>query len=127
MATALLLITAGPDEGSSHQLVDELTVGRSLRADIVLNDEAASREHARLRPEGITVVIEDLDSSNGTWVNGERIEIATRLEEGDVVQIGDTTMSLQFGTGEGPTETMTPSEVTVIRPPPDIGGGDTSS
>ena len=118
MPAPTLLITAGPDAGTSHPLAEDAVVGRSLRADIVLSDEAASREHARLRPEGVTVVIEDLDSSNGTWVNGEQIDSPRRLEEGDVVQIGDTTMTLNMETGEQPSETLTPSEPTVIRPPP---------
>ncbi len=120
MPAPTLLITVGPDAGTSHSLAEDAVIGRSLRADIVLSDEAASREHARLRPEGLTVVIEDLDSSNGSWINGERIDAPRRLEGGDVIQIGDTTMILSLETGEQPTDTLTPSEPTVIRPPPSL-------
>ncbi len=96
-------------------------IGRSMRADIVLRDEAVSREHARVRPEGVTVIIEDLGSANGTFVNGEGVDEARRLEAGDTILVGDTELVVSVESGEYTEQVSTPSEPTVIRPAPETG------
>jgi ABC transport system ATP-binding/permease protein len=114
----VLVVRNGPQAGASRPLDDVLVVGRSQRADLVLADEAVSREHARLSPEGMTVVVEDLDSANGTWVDGERIDSPCRVEEGTVILVGDTELVVSMESGE---DALTPSEPTVIRPAEDSG------
>jgi len=68
-----------------------LRVGRGKHNDVVLPDHFASMEHALFRQHKGTVVVEDLGSTNGTWVNGERITSAVQLVPGDYVKIGGIT------------------------------------
>ena len=117
MPRIYLRVKKGPTEGSSHPLSRSVTLGRGTSADLVLPDEAVSREHATIRADGETVVVEDLDSSNGTFVNGERISSAVRLEDGDCVQIGGSELEVVVG-GDDPAA-PTPTEPTVIHPPGD--------
>jgi hypothetical protein len=68
-----------------------LTVGRSGGNDLELRgDQFASAQHARIEPRGADVWVEDDGSTNGTFVNGRRIEAPQRLAPGDVVRIGET-------------------------------------
>jgi hypothetical protein len=66
-----------------------LIVGRSREADVQINDPNVSRRHLELRQEGATYWLVDLDSTNGTLVNGKRVE-RTKLEDGDRITIGGT-------------------------------------
>ncbi|HZO28619.1 MAG TPA: FHA domain-containing protein, partial [Chloroflexota bacterium] len=68
-----------------HQ--DSITIGRDERNDLVLDDPRVSRRHALLRRLGTTFQIEDLGSTNGIFVNGQRVE-RTTLADGDQIQIG---------------------------------------
>jgi hypothetical protein len=77
----------------------EIVVGRSSDLDMVLVEEMVSRKHARIAYEGDAIVIEDLGSTNGTFVNGEKIKRA-QLKEGDRVLIG--TSILKVIVVEGP-------------------------
>jgi pSer/pThr/pTyr-binding forkhead associated (FHA) protein len=69
-------------------LTERAVIGRSRDADIVLPDTSVSREHARITQEGPRWFIEDLGSSYGTEVNGDKVTRA-QLNEGDIVQLGD--------------------------------------
>jgi hypothetical protein len=77
----------------------EIVVGRSSDLDMVLVEEMVSRKHARIAYENDAIVIEDLGSTNGTFVNGEKIKRA-QLKEGDRVLIG--TSILKVIVVEGP-------------------------
>lgn len=76
------------DDGSVHLLAgEEKSVGRDAGADISLSSESSvSRSHAKLVPSGDGYVLEDLGSSNGTYVNGSKISAPTQLRRGDTVQ-----------------------------------------
>ena len=75
----------------STQLGDEITVGRAPGCGVVLEDDTfVSQVHARLFRRGRETYVEDLGSTNGTLVNGERIAEVTRLRRGDQVQFGNT-------------------------------------
>src|SRR5262245_9709107 len=67
-----------------------LQIGRGTSCDVVLADLAVSRRHARIEWQGAELVLVDLGSSGGTWVNGERVE-RCRLRTGDVVRFGGRT------------------------------------
>ena len=77
------------------EVTGELVLGRE--GDVPVDDEEVSRRHARVRPAGDAVEIEDLGSSNGTWVNGARISVPTRIGTGDDVRIGRTALRVERG------------------------------
>ncbi len=81
----------------------------------MIADEAVSREHAAVRVDGTTVVVEDLESSNGTLVNGTPVAQA-RLEDGDVIKLGGTELEVKIADDD---DHLTPSDPTVIHPPAD--------
>jgi hypothetical protein len=89
-----LVVAKSPalDEGSDFVLDSApLTVGRSERNDVELRgDDFASAEHARVEPRGDGVWLTDVGSTNGTFVNGARLERPRRLAPGDVIRIGAT-------------------------------------
>ena len=68
-------------------------IGRAPACDLVFDDSAISREHARVEVDGDAVVVRDLRSRNGTWVNGERTETA-ELQPGDELVVGRVTLVL---------------------------------
>lgn len=71
-------------------------LGRSSSCDLVLDDSAVSREHAHIEINGDTVVLHDLSSRTGTWVNGERAE-TVNLESGDEIAVGRMALVLMSG------------------------------
>jgi pSer/pThr/pTyr-binding forkhead associated (FHA) protein len=78
-------------QGEVYALSDEITVGRAPGCGVVLEDDTfVSQVHARLFRRGRETYVEDLGSTNGTLVNGERISEVTRLRRGDQVQFGNT-------------------------------------
>jgi pSer/pThr/pTyr-binding forkhead associated (FHA) protein len=79
---------------NEHLLENEITcLGRALESDIVILNNRASREHAQIRREGRKVFLEDLGSTNGTFLNGERITGSLQLRDGDQVLVGDVTFT----------------------------------
>lgn len=70
-----------------------IAIGRSKRNDLVLADQWLSRHHAEIRHENGTFFIQDLDSRNGTLVNGVRIDSKVALRNGDIVTLGDQTLT----------------------------------
>jgi pSer/pThr/pTyr-binding forkhead associated (FHA) protein len=114
VASLYLLVRKGPGAGALHHLGGTLTLGRGTAADLMIPDEAVSREHASVRIDGGTVVVEDLDSSNGTRVNGELVTQA-RLSHGDLLQIGSSELEVRVEDDSGATST--PTEPTVIERP----------
>jgi FHA domain-containing protein len=73
-----------------------LTLGRGGQNDLVLEgDEFASARHARIESRGDGVWVQDLDSTNGTYVNGARVMGAQRLDPGDVLRVGETDLVVE--------------------------------
>jgi serine/threonine protein kinase len=91
-----LVILAGPDQGRVLSVADDkpLLIGRGRQSATRLSDLRVSRVHCRVETSGSRVVVTDLDSSSGTFVNGRRVT-GHDLQPGDVVQIGDTRLRLQ--------------------------------
>jgi hypothetical protein len=73
-----------------------VTVGRGGQNDLVLSgDEFASARHARIEARGDGVWVQDLDSTNGTYVNGKRVAGAQRVDAGDLLRVGETDLLVQ--------------------------------
>lgn len=104
MATLILLPGQSPGRQFSCD-GDATTIGRQHDCAVCLDDPAVSRRHARIVREGNTYHIEDLGSSNGTYVNGARIERKQPLREGDTLQIGPYVLSLRLSLPGGTVET----------------------
>ncbi|MGI6250794.1 MAG: FHA domain-containing protein [Anaerolineaceae bacterium] len=88
-----VVMRAGPIPGSKFFLTkDEIVLGRDLSSDIPVPDPEISRRHARLvrKPEGI--YIEDLGSTNGTFLNGVRISSPQLLKHGDLITLAESTV-----------------------------------
>src|SRR5262245_19927865 len=85
----VLRFISGKYQGGEFPIVadKQIIVGRSSDLDMVLVEDMVSRKHARISMQGDQIWIEDLGSTNGTFVNGEKIKRA-RLKEGDRVLIG---------------------------------------
>jgi pSer/pThr/pTyr-binding forkhead associated (FHA) protein len=71
-----------------------ITIGRAADSTIVLDDDFVSTNHARLTPQGKTWVIEDLGSTNGTWIGRSRVTKPTVLSPRSTLRIGRTSMEL---------------------------------
>lgn len=84
---AWLVVASGPRRGRNIQARKTTNIGRDANNHVVLNDETVSSEHARIRYENGAYVLYDLASSNGTMLNGERIQKAMLRDE-DRVTIG---------------------------------------
>ncbi|MGD2177764.1 MAG: winged helix-turn-helix domain-containing protein [Anaerolineae bacterium] len=78
--------------GREHPLRDDaVIIGRAVESDIVITSRRVSREHARLRREGWRVILHDLGSTNGTFLNDERVLSPVELRDADRIRIGDVT------------------------------------
>jgi hypothetical protein len=87
----LKVVEPEPQRGRTYEvLADELTLGRAVGCGVRVEDTYASSIHARLYRQDKTLWVEDLGSTNGTWVNAERIIAPTRLGRGDHLQVGGT-------------------------------------
>lgn len=89
-----VVVKTGPEAGRRVELDLEVAIGRQ-DGDLVVEDPEVSRRHAVLRRSGGSVVVEDLDSTNGTFVNGERIRSPITVGPGDQVRVGGTTLEIE--------------------------------
>jgi pSer/pThr/pTyr-binding forkhead associated (FHA) protein/NADPH-dependent 2,4-dienoyl-CoA reductase/sulfur reductase-like enzyme len=95
-------------------------IGRDAKADIVLNDPAISYIHAQLVRQGNDTYLRDLGSRNGTFVNGERISVPHRLEKGDVIKMGGTSLIYHLGSvPASKPKKETPAPVASASPKPE--------
>jgi len=95
-------------DGAAEQVAlsdKPLTIGRSPKADIVLDDEKASRLHCGIRYQDGEYFIKDLSSKNGTYLNNERVEFA-RLSGGDRIKVGACTLIVMDEADKGTTTLM---------------------
>ena len=86
---------AGLRAGAAYDLSDGALLGRGDEADIVLEDSFASSRHARLVPHGDVIVLEDLGSTNGTYLNEEPLRGPQPLHPGDRIRIGDSDFTFE--------------------------------
>jgi len=85
-----LIMRSGPTPGAAFILEgDQITIGRDSTNGITINDAEISRRHARLTFQGGKYILEDLGSTNGTFVNGQRLAGPRVLKTGEVVSFGE--------------------------------------
>jgi pSer/pThr/pTyr-binding forkhead associated (FHA) protein len=89
-ASTLVIVKSETLAGQRFAIGTPAVVGRSEDADIVLDDSYASDFHFRIGQQDGKIVLSDLGSTNGTYVNGRRVTVPTSLAKGDSVQIGKT-------------------------------------
>jgi len=85
-----ITIRSGPTPGKTFPIeADEVNFGRDLANDITISDPEISRRHARFFVRDDNIFLEDLGSTNGTFLNGERISTPQQLRAGDVITFGE--------------------------------------
>jgi pSer/pThr/pTyr-binding forkhead associated (FHA) protein len=102
-----VVVKMGPQAGRRVELAPEVVIGRQ-NADLVLEDPEVSRRHAVVRRSGGSAVVEDLHSTNGTFVNGERIRESVTIRAGDELRVGQTTLEIEADAGVDETVVSTP-------------------
>src|SRR5436190_15593934 len=108
-----LFVIQGRDQGRRFDLpATPLTIGRDVANQIQLRDQEASRRHAEFHGEDGQYEVVDLQSSNGTWINGKKVDRAT-LKTGDRLQIGRTLL-LFTGTSVEDSHSVI-SDVDIVR------------
>src|SRR5258708_4497696 len=90
-----VLALSGARRGEKHEIVGELVIGRATECSIAIADPNLSRHHARFVCDAAALVVEDLGSRNGTFVNGKRVA-RTTLSDGDIVTIGGSEFRVQI-------------------------------
>jgi len=105
---ATLHVLQGPDKGRTYRTSDEPAVIGRTSDQIHLSDHSASRRHAEIRPINGTWLLVDLNSSNGTYLNGQRLVSPTALKHGDQIKVGSTVLVF---TGKEDVEGFTGAQV----------------
>lgn len=91
-----LVVVEGPLQGTVVPLGNiQITIGRAADSTLIIDDDYASSRHARIYPAEGAWVVEDLGSTNGTWIDRTRITGPTVLRVGAKVRVGRTTLQLQ--------------------------------
>jgi pSer/pThr/pTyr-binding forkhead associated (FHA) protein len=86
----------GLDSGERFDLFGGISIGRSADADVRIEDRFASQIHARIYPRGGSYYVEDMNSTNGTHLNGDRLDVDVELAHLDVIEIGDTELRFEL-------------------------------
>lgn len=98
---AFLKVTKGPLTGQCVELSDRTILGRHPSSQIVLDDGAVSRQHVEITRDGECFVLADLQSRNGTEINGIRVSDPQELKDGDVIRVCDHTFQYLLSTRDG--------------------------
>jgi hypothetical protein len=80
--------------GREHRLTgDSIVIGRAVENDVVITSKRVSREHVRVRRDGWRVILEDMGSTNGTFLNDERVLSPVALHDEDRIKVGDVVLT----------------------------------
>ena len=90
----LRVVEPAEQRGRAYELADELTVGRAAGCQITLEDTYASQLHARIFRKDGQLFVEDLGSTNGTYLNRKKVTAPVAIRKGDRLQVGKTVMEL---------------------------------
>lgn len=113
------VMRSGPTPGVTFPLEGEqLTIGRDSTNGVAINDAEVSRKHARLMFQGGKYVLEDLGSTNGTFVNGQRLAGPVVLKPGDVISLGEQIVLMYDAIASDPGATVAVSRKAMQVPPP---------
>ena len=93
--TKIVMIKSETQQGTDVEVEDVTVLGRSAEADVLLDDPYASEFHMRLVAQENGMVLHDLGSTNGTYINGRRVTAPTTLRRGDNIQVGKTVMEVR--------------------------------
>ncbi len=93
--TRAAVVEGASKSGKSFELKGELTIGRADKCHIIIDDNYVSQAHARIYPNNGTFFVEDLGSTNGTYLNRKRITTPSELQRGDKLKIGKTVLEMQ--------------------------------
>lgn len=109
--TSRLIVRTGPNPGMVFDLTKEITtLGRDVVNDIVLGDPEVSRQHARLTRTPGGYVLEDLGSTNGSFINGERLSSPRVLNPGDLLGMSEkVTLTFEMAIPEAAETVMSPA------------------
>jgi predicted component of type VI protein secretion system len=110
-----LIVRSGPRSGERIELVGELVVGRE-NADVTVHDDEVSRRHLAVRPHEDGVELEDLGSTNGTFVDGARLSAVVVVSSGARVTLGETELEIEI---EVPEPEIDPSATRLRERPPE--------
>lgn len=119
-ASFQLVMRSGPTPGKTFPLdKSELYIGRDVTNDIVINDAEISRKHSRLVQQGSGYILEDLGSTNGTFVNGQRLMGPHLLNAGELVMFGEN-VGLVYEVSQFDPNATVVSATPVIPPQPPV-------
>ncbi len=122
-----LVVKAGAAAGQTFELDrDEVIIGRSTQSHITIVEPELSRQHARFLRQGDGYILEDLGSTNGTFVNGVRLTAPRMLQPGDEIRLGPNTVMVyepvvfdaEATVAVGPAPTARPAPAAPPSPPP---------
>ena len=91
----IVFVRSETQAGVDFTVTDSVVVGRSEDADVVIDDPYASEFHLRFNTKDGRLIVSDLGSTNGTYVNGRRATAPVNLGRGDAVQVGKTVMEVR--------------------------------
>jgi len=111
---AALVVVQGPEKSKEYPLSEGIILGRSFDCGIRLDDMTVSRRHAQITPTADGWVIEDMGSGNGTMLNGKELTAPAPLQDGALIQIGDTALKFLAKTTEPPQ--VRAASVTMMAP-----------
>ena len=120
MAQFQFVMRSGPTPGVTFPLEgDQLIIGRDSSNSVAINDAEISRKHSRLSFQGGKYVLEDLGSTNGTFVNGQRLAGPVVLKPGDVVSLGEQIVLMYDAINMDPGATIASARhAPRVTPPP---------
>jgi pSer/pThr/pTyr-binding forkhead associated (FHA) protein len=95
VGSRVLFVRSESQQGQEFEVNDVIVLGRSDETDVVLDDPYASEFHFRLVSSENGMMLHDLGSTNGTYVNGRRVSAPTQLRHGDTIQVGKTVMEIR--------------------------------